>query len=156
MVSVQYIKVVKGRSTHLGATSRSESFIDELFVSSQRMYRFSVHGGKIFPEEKSCPLHRWNIWTFQIKKGDWRKHSLQHHQQATNRLTFPQNKPNQTDRLLWNWAHSCFPEDEPLTFLTLHENSFSTTNRPKCELCKKDISTSNRYIYCICTVCMCA
>lgn len=44
MVSVQYAEVEKGRSTHLGAASRFESFIDELFVSSQKIYWFCMPG----------------------------------------------------------------------------------------------------------------
>lgn len=44
MVSVQYAEVEKGRSTHLGAASRFESFIDELFVSSPRIYWFCMRG----------------------------------------------------------------------------------------------------------------
>ena len=55
MVSVRYTKAEKDRSTHSGATSRFESFIDELFVSSQRIYCSCMQGPagkKISSEEK--------------------------------------------------------------------------------------------------------
>lgn len=75
MVSVQYTKSEKDRSTHSGATSRFESFIDELFVSSQRIYCSCMQGAggkKISSEEKSVP-YIFGIYQNSRSKTRWER-----------------------------------------------------------------------------------
>lgn len=90
MVSVQYTKSEKDRSTHSGATSGFESFIDELFVSSQRIYCSCMQGAggkKISSEEKSVPYIFWNILELQIKNKMGKNFFLQHQPVKTLRHT---------------------------------------------------------------------